>query len=151
MADSASSAPNRCVELISRITVNVLSVWMDTVKCVFGVILLGVAILMLERVLPGPVTLMLWAMLLIIPAVYMGALDSLPDGVSGWRRFWKGLGVAMLVYGVILILGAATGARDPLQPLRNLTAASGITASGEHASRHLARPRWRKATARGNR
>ena len=111
--------------------------WMVTVKAVFGVILLGVAILMLERVLPGPVTLMLWAMLLIVPAVYMGALDSLPAGVSGWRRFWKGLGVAMLVYGVILILGAATGARDPLHPLRNLTAVTGITASGEHASQHL--------------
>jgi thiol:disulfide interchange protein DsbD len=112
--------------------------WMDTVKAVFGVVLLGVAILMLERVLPGPVTLMLWAMLLIIPAIYMGALDSMPAGVSGWRRFWKGLGVAMLVYGVILILGATTGARDPLHPLRNLTAVSGITASGEHASQHLA-------------
>jgi thiol:disulfide interchange protein DsbD len=111
--------------------------WMDTVKAVFGVVLLGIAILMLERVLPGPVTLMLWAMLLIVPAVYMGALDSLPAGVSGWRRFWKGLGVAMLVYGVILILGAATGARDPLHPLRNLTAVTGITASGEHASQHL--------------
>ena len=112
--------------------------WMDTVKAVFGVVLLGVAILMLERVLPGPVTLMLWALLLIIPAIYMGALDSLPVDVSGWRRFWKGLGVAMLVYGIILILGATTGARDPLHPLRNLTAVSGTTASGEHASQHLA-------------
>ncbi|MFV1974010.1 MAG: protein-disulfide reductase DsbD, partial [Thiohalobacterales bacterium] len=112
--------------------------WMDTVKAVFGVVLLGVAVLMLERVLPGPVTLMLWAMLLIIPAIYLSALDSLPAGVSGWRRLWKGLGVIMLVYGVIIILGAATGARDPLHPLRNLTAVSGITASGEHASQNLA-------------
>jgi thiol:disulfide interchange protein DsbD len=112
--------------------------WMDTVKAVFGVVLLGVAILMLERILPGPVTLLLWAMLLIIPAVYMGALDTLPAGVSGWRRFWKGLGVTMLVYGVVLILGAATGARDPLHPLRNLTVATGTTAGGEHASQHLA-------------
>ncbi|UCC56394.1 MAG: protein-disulfide reductase DsbD [Gammaproteobacteria bacterium] len=112
--------------------------WMDTVKAVFGVVLLGVAILMLERILPGPVTLLLWAMLLIIPAIYMGALDSLPAGVSGWRRFWKGLGVAMLVYGIILILGATTGARDPLRPLRNLTTVTGITTGGEHVSQHLA-------------
>jgi thiol:disulfide interchange protein DsbD len=111
--------------------------WMDTVKAVFGVVLLGIAILMLERILPGPVSLLLWALLLIIPATYMGALDPLPAGVSGWRRFWKGLGVAMLVYGVILILGSVTGGRDPLQPLRNLTAGIGVTASGEHASRHL--------------
>ncbi|MGB5305947.1 MAG: protein-disulfide reductase DsbD [Gammaproteobacteria bacterium] len=95
--------------------------WMDTVKAVFGVVLLGVAILMLERILPGPVTLGLWALLLIVPAIYMGALETLPQGVSGWRKLWKGLGIAMLVYGVILILGATTGARDPFNPLRNLT------------------------------
>lgn len=110
--------------------------WMNTVKAVFGVILLGVAILMLERILPGPVTLMLWALLLIIPAIYMGALDPLPAGVSGWRRFWKGLGVGMLVYGVILILGAAGGGRDPLRPLHSLTALTGAPAGTGQVS-HL--------------
>ena len=112
--------------------------WMDTVKAVFGVILLGVAVLMLERVLPGPVSLALWALLLIIPAIYLRALDPLPDDASGWRRLWKGLGIAMLIYGVILLIGAATGARDPFNPLRNITAGSAVTASGEHASQHLA-------------
>jgi thiol:disulfide interchange protein DsbD len=112
--------------------------WMDTVKAVFGVILLGVAILMLERVLPGPVTLLLWALWLIIPAIYMGALDSLAPGVSGWRRLWKGLGIAILVYGIILIIGATTGARDPFNPLRNLN--TGVISSGgseQHSSQHL--------------
>ncbi|MEN8107608.1 MAG: protein-disulfide reductase DsbD [Pseudomonadota bacterium] len=112
--------------------------WMDTVKVVFGVILLGVAILMLERILPGPVTLALWALLLIIPAIYMRALDTLPDKASGWRRLWKGMGIAMLVYGVILLIGAATGARDPLNPLRNITAGVSVSGTGEHASQHLA-------------
>jgi thiol:disulfide interchange protein DsbD len=111
--------------------------WMVTVKAVFGVVLLGVAILMLERILPGPVTLVLWALLLIIPAVYLGALEHIPADASSWRRFWKGLGIAMLVYGVILMLGAATGARDPLNPLRNLTSAINATAGGAHASQHL--------------
>ncbi len=112
--------------------------WMDTVKAVFGVILLGVAILMLERILPGPVTMVLWALLLIIPAIYMGALDSLAPDASGWRRLWKGLGIAMLVYGIILIIGATTGARDPFNPLRNVT--MGMVAGGtgeQHASQHL--------------
>ncbi len=111
--------------------------WMDTVKAVFGVVLLGVAVLMLERILPGPVTLFLWALLLIIPAVYMGALDTLPAGVSGWRRLWKGLGIAMLVYGVILIIGATTGARDPFNPLRNLNTAVVGGSGGSHTSQHL--------------
>ncbi|MGB5259927.1 MAG: protein-disulfide reductase DsbD [Gammaproteobacteria bacterium] len=111
--------------------------WMDTVKAVFGVVLLAVAVLMLERILPGPVTLLLWALLLIIPAVYMGALDSLPAGVSGWRRLWKGLGIAMLVYGIILIIGATTGARDPFNPLRNLNTGVISSADGTHTSQHL--------------
>jgi thiol:disulfide interchange protein DsbD len=115
--------------------------WMDTVKAVFGVILLGVAILMLERILPGPVTLLLWALLLIIPAIYMRALDALPEGVSGWRRLWKGLGVAMIVYGIILIIGAATGARDPFNPLRNLNNTTTTAVDGTHSSQPLQFPR----------
>ena len=112
--------------------------WMDIVKAVFGVVLLGVAVLMLERILPGPVTMALWALLLIVPAIYMGALDSLAPGVSGWRRLWKGLGIAMLVYGVILIIGATTGARDPFHPLRNLNTATVVgTTDGAHTSQHL--------------
>ncbi len=111
--------------------------WMVTVKAVFGVVLLGVAILMLERILPGPVTLVLWALLLIIPAVYMGAIEHVTTGASGWRRFWKGVSIAMLVYGVILMLGAATGARDPLNPLRNLTTVNAAPDGGTHASQNL--------------
>ncbi len=111
--------------------------WMDTVKAVFGVILLAVAVLMLERILPGPLTLVLWALLLIVPAIYMGALDSLGPEISGWRRLWKGLGIAMLVYGIILIIGATTGARDPLNPLRNLNTGTIGGDAAMHSSQHL--------------
>jgi thiol:disulfide interchange protein DsbD len=121
--------------------------WMNTVKAVFGVILLGVAILMLERILlPGPVTMILWSLLLIIPAIYMRALDALPEGASGWQRFWKGLGVAMLIYGIILILGATTGARDPLNPLRNLNTAVSLPGTTGHTSTHLQFKRIKSVT-----
>ncbi|MCG8324545.1 MAG: protein-disulfide reductase DsbD, partial [Thiotrichales bacterium] len=90
--------------------------WMNTVKAVFGVLMLAVAIWFLERILPGPVTLMLWASLIMVSAVYMGALDRL-EAAGNWRRLWKGLGLVMLVYGVVLILGAAAGGRDVLRPL----------------------------------
>ncbi len=109
--------------------------WMDKIKAVFGVMLLAVAIWMLERILPGPVTLMLWAALLILSAVYLRALDGLAVEASGWSRLWKGTGVVSLAYGVLLLIGAASGAHDPLQPLQNIlaTQSSGTVHHGQQA------------------
>ncbi len=98
--------------------------WMDTIKAVFGVLLLAVAIWMLERILPEAVTMALWATLLIVSAIYMGAFDSLTPDSSGWRRLWKGLGLILFIYGGLLLVGVAMGGKDPLQPLRGLTLAA---------------------------
>ena len=111
--------------------------WMNTVKAVFGVILLGVAIVMLERILPGPVTLMMWALLLIVSAIYMRALDPLPDDISGWHRLWKGLGIAMLIYGAVLIASATTGAHNPLDPLHKIRSGMVVNQENSRASQHL--------------
>lgn len=100
--------------------------WMDTVKAVFGVGLLAMGIWLLERVVPGEVALLLWAVLFIVTAIYMGALQSLPEGASGWRNLWKGLGLVFLVYGIILMLGAFTGGKDMFRPLAELRAPAQI-------------------------
>lgn len=97
--------------------------WMNAVKSVFGVLLLAVAVWLLARVVPLAVSMSLWALLLIIPAVYLGALDALPAESGGWRRLWKGVGLIMLTYGILLLIGVAAGSRDPLQPLRGLAVA----------------------------
>lgn len=102
--------------------------WMNAVKSVFGVAMLAVAVSMLERIIPAAAAMLLWALLLIVSAVYMGALDALPAGVSGWRKLWKGLGVAMVAYGIFMLLGVAADSRDPLQPLRGIAAVSGASA-----------------------
>ncbi|HHH43468.1 MAG TPA: protein-disulfide reductase DsbD [Gammaproteobacteria bacterium] len=108
--------------------------WMDKIKAVFGVMLLAVAIWMLERILPGPVTLGLWATLLILSAVYLRALDGLAVEATGWSRLWKGVGVVSLVYGILLLIGASSGAQDPLRPLQNVLAAQSSTmVQGQHA------------------
>ncbi|WP_148217595.1 protein-disulfide reductase DsbD [Allochromatium vinosum] len=107
-------------------------VWMDAVKAVFGVALLGVAILMLERILPPAVAMLLWALLLICSAVYMGALTQLQPGASGWTKLWKGLGLALLIYGSLMLVGAAAGGRDTLQPLRGLLPTGSVASSAEH-------------------
>ncbi|MGR9100220.1 MAG: protein-disulfide reductase DsbD [Gammaproteobacteria bacterium] len=98
--------------------------WLNVTKAIFGVLMLAVAVWMLERVLPGEAIMLLWAMLLIIPAIYLNAVDALPENASGWRKLWKGSGLIMLIYGTILIIGLATGNTNPLQPLRNLSLAA---------------------------
>ncbi len=94
--------------------------WMVVIQNLFGVLLLALAIIILERIIPGQVVLLLWALLLIVTAIYMGALDAIASGASHWRRLAKGSGFVMLLYGAILIIGAASGANDPLQPLAQL-------------------------------
>ena len=99
--------------------------WMNAVKAVFGVMLLAVAIYLLERVVPEPVALLLWASLFIVCAIYMGALDSLTSGSGGWRRLWKGAGLVMLVYGVLVMVGVAGGGGGLFQPLKGVALVSG--------------------------
>jgi thiol:disulfide interchange protein DsbD len=110
-------------------------VWMNTVKSVFGVGMLAVAVWLLDRILPPAVALFLWALLLIIPAIYMNALDALPAGASGWRRLFKGVGVAMLAYGVLMLIGVANGSGDPLQPLKGAITSGACSEEKEAAPR----------------
>ena len=97
--------------------------WMDAVKAVFGVLLLAVAVLLVERVLPAAMAMLLWGLLMIGSGVYLGALTALDAEASGWRKLWKSLGVALLIYGTLMLLGVAAGGKDTLQPLRGLVPA----------------------------
>jgi thiol:disulfide interchange protein DsbD len=91
--------------------------WMDSVKSVFGVILLATAIWMLERILPGEVSLFLWGLLFITSSVYLGAIEPLQAEATGWVKLWKGLGLVLLIIGTLLIIGAASGGTDPTNPI----------------------------------
>ncbi|MEO5343414.1 MAG: protein-disulfide reductase DsbD [Gammaproteobacteria bacterium SHHR-1] len=99
--------------------------WMNAIKAVFGVMMLAVALLLLERVLDPTIAMGLWGLLLICSAVYMGALERLPEAASGLRKLWKGLGLALLIYGGLMLLGVALNGKDTLQPLRGLSLGGG--------------------------
>ncbi len=88
--------------------------WMNAVKSVFGVMMIAVALYITKHLIPGPVNLLLWGTLLIVCAVYMGALRQVDNG---WPTFWKGLGIVLLAYGITLIIGAAQGNSSVLKPL----------------------------------
>ena len=94
--------------------------WMEAVKKGFGVLLLATAVWLVSPVIPAVVQMLAWAALLIIPAIYLHALDPLPSNARGWQRFWKGIGIVMLLTGAALLIGALAGSRDPLQPLAGL-------------------------------
>ena len=107
--------------------------WMNRVQAVFGVFFLAVAILLLERILPVAVALLLWGTLLVVCSIYMGALRRLPPEATGWARFWKGIGVVMLIYGTLMLLGAAAGGKDTLQPLRGVQLFATANETPEHS------------------
>lgn len=97
--------------------------WMNGVKIAFGLLLLGVAIWLVERLLPATAVLLLWAALAIGTAVALGAITTnLPQG---WARARQALGLLLLAWGLALVLGAASGASDPLRPLAPLATGSG--------------------------
>ena len=90
--------------------------WMDTIKYIFGALLIGVAIYLLTPLQAVPI-LLLWSIFFIVCGVYMGATQSIPEGASNWRYLWKGLGIVVLIWGVLALVGSVLGNRDISQPL----------------------------------
>jgi len=91
--------------------------WMEGVRKAVGVLLLAVALWVASPMLPGLVVMLGWAALLLFPGIFLSALDPLPVDAGGGRRFWKGVGIVLLVGGVAMLVGALAGSRNPLQPL----------------------------------
>lgn len=107
--------------------------WMNQVKSAFGFIMLGMALWMVRTLLPIPVLLGLWGGLLIIPAIYLHALDPLPAHAEAHVRFFKGMGFILLLLGSAMIVGALAGARSPFQPLAGFNAqAAGQQTAAAH-------------------
>ncbi len=101
--------------------------WMNAVRNLFGVLMLGMAVWLIAPVIPMSVQMTLWAALLIVPAIYMHALDSLPADAKPALRFWKGIAIMMLTIGLAMLIGALSNAKSPLQPLSGLMAKSNAT------------------------
>jgi len=96
--------------------------WMEMTKRFFGFLLLGVALWMVSPVLPAWALMTGWAALLLVGAVFLSAFDALGPDPHGLARVGKGLGLLAALAAAILLLGLASGGRDPLQPLAHLAA-----------------------------
>jgi len=91
--------------------------WMDNVKYVFGIMMLGVAIYLLDRIISPFVSLILWALLFTLSPIAMGVFQKLGDTASAFHRLFKGIGLLMLIYGLLLGGLVARGGGDMLAPL----------------------------------
>ncbi len=91
--------------------------WMDNVKYIFGILMLAVAIYFLDRIIPPFVSLILWASLFTLSPIAMGVLNSITSTTSVWQRIFKGIGLLILIYGILLWGLVARGGGDMLAPL----------------------------------
>ena len=112
--------------------------WMHEVKRLFGLLLLGVAIWTVQPLLPGSLVLALWGMLLLSGAVIL--FDSSPSSQhhAASRRLMRSCGGAILgVYGLLQIIGAASGGENPWQPLKHWTEIRNVPSSDINNSTEL--------------
>ena len=105
--------------------------WMLAVRNVFGFMMLGLAIWMLSRILPGSITMLLWAVLIFMAGVFMGGLTTLTSDSTGPQKLGKGFGFLAIIYGVVLLLGGLSGGTNPLKPLASVSMGGSVAVSGE--------------------
>lgn len=106
--------------------------WMDIVRGGFGFALLATGIWMLSRVLPPPVILALWGVLLVALGLSLAYLASQRQPAA--MLLLRTLGVVLGVWGAAQLLGAAAGGHEPLRPLAGMAQMrSAAAAPGEGA------------------
>ena len=111
--------------------------WMNVVRNLFGVLMLGVALWLIAPIIPMSIQMTLWAALLIVPAIFMHALDPLPTDAKPALKFWKGIALMLLITGLAMLIGALSNAKSPLQPLGGLLAKN--TSTQQHAGLNFIR------------
>jgi len=103
--------------------------WMTMVSAIFGVMMLGVAIWMLEKIVDPSVTMLLYSLLGIGFALYLGVFDK--EG----HVFKRSVSMVMFIYSVALFIGFLGGSSSMTKPLSFLKSTTSTTLNVE--SKHL--------------
>ncbi|MCD6212596.1 MAG: protein-disulfide reductase DsbD [Sulfurovum sp.] len=114
--------------------------WMTAVSQVFGVMMLGLAIFMLGRILPDMVTMILWSLLFMGSALYMGIFNP-STATQGAKKLFQLLAIVFMLYGASLFVGALSGSSSIIKPFEKFTqvgvaVAGATTASPEDKESH---------------
>ncbi|MCG3681515.1 protein-disulfide reductase DsbD [Aliarcobacter butzleri] len=96
--------------------------WMESITRIFGIVMLGVAIWLLDRVLDATIIIYLWALLLLGSAIYLKIYQHLLAQL---------ITVVIFILGIVLFVGAISGAINPLNPLEKFTSSKMTQVSDE--------------------
>jgi thiol:disulfide interchange protein DsbD len=110
--------------------------WMNSVKYVFGFVFLASGIWMVEPLLAEWMSMPLWAVWAMAVAIFLGAFDVTKARATPARMGLQALGLLSAVYAVLLIVGLASGATDPLRPLGGIGGGR-VVAQGDPAKMML--------------
>lgn len=113
--------------------------WMNSVKATFGLMMLGLAVWMLDRLWSPTVTMAFWGILLVTASNFLGTFRPQEGKATLPRMLGRGLGVIVLLYGLVLLLGAFSGSKDPSQPLAFLRGTGSDSAGKQAESSPLTR------------
>lgn len=77
--------------------------WMDNIKNIFGILMLGIAIWMISRIIEENITMLLWSALIIFISINIGVLEH-KKKFTQWYALKKTLGILILLYGSFLFV-----------------------------------------------
>lgn len=109
--------------------------WMMRVSQSFGVVMLALAIFMLGRILPEGITMLLWALLFMGAALYMGVFENKEN--EGALKLFRLLALVFLLYGASLFVGALSGASSMLHPFEKFTSGTKTASSLQKADKNI--------------
>lgn len=102
--------------------------WMDRVRTAFGYVMVGMAVMMLDRFLPSTLSLVLWGAWIL--SIAIGLLAWAQAVAQRLRLMWalRTLGAIAGLWSIFMLVGAASGGDSASQPLAHLRAASSAAA-----------------------
>ena len=96
--------------------------WMEGITRIFGIVMLGVAVWLLDRVLDASVIMVLWSLLLLGSAIYLKIYTNI---------IIRLISMVLLILGTVLLVGAISGATNPLKPLDKFTSSKSVVSTNE--------------------
>ncbi|WP_245213447.1 protein-disulfide reductase DsbD [Rhizobacter sp. AJA081-3] len=113
--------------------------WMVSVKRLFAVLLLALAVWTVQPALGASAGVAAWGALLLVVGFMLNPFDP-PRPEHPAQPFRRAAGFAALVLGSLQLVGAGAGATDPLRPLAALRDAPISAANASPALRNVAGP-----------